>query len=156
MRHRKVGRKLGRTKSHRELMLRNLVTSLLKTESVRTTEARAKEARKLAERVITWAKKGDVHSRRMAARYVKDGDVLKAVFHSTGPRFASRLGGYTRIIKLERRRGDGAPVVILELTEKSVKVEEEKAARKAKKEAKKEADRRAEKKGEGDLPEARG
>jgi large subunit ribosomal protein L17 len=156
MRHRRVGRKLGRTKSHRELMLRNLVTSLLKFESVRTTEARAKEARKLAERVITWAKKGDLHSRRMASRYVKDDKVLKAVFEVTGPRFASRAGGYTRIIKLERRHGDGAPVVILELTEKSAKVEEEKAARKAKKEAKKEAGRKPEQKGEGDLPEARG
>ena len=156
MRHRKVGRKLGRTKTHRELMLRNLVTSLLKTESVRTTDTRAKEARKLAERVITWAKKGDLHSRRMAARYVKDGDVLKAVFETTGPRFASRPGGYTRIIKLDRRRGDAAPVVILELTEKSAKIEEEKAARKAKKHAKKQGERKPEAKGEGDLPEARG
>ena len=71
MRHRRVGRKLGRKKPHRELMLRNLVTSLLKTESVRTTETRAKEARKLAERVITWAKKGDLHSR-------EDGGALRA------------------------------------------------------------------------------
>jgi large subunit ribosomal protein L17 len=156
MRHRKVGRKLGRTKEHRELMLSNLVTSLLKIESVRTTEARAKEARKLAERIITWAKKGDLHSRRLAGRYIRDAAVLKAVFDATGPRFASRAGGYTRIIKLERRRGDAAPVVILELTEKSAKVEEEKAARKAKKQAKKEADRKPEQKGEGDLPEARG
>jgi large subunit ribosomal protein L17 len=137
-------------------MLRNLVTSLLKSESVRTTEARAKEARTLAEKVITWAKKGDLHSRRLAARYVRDKEVLKAAFDSTGPRFASRAGGYTRIVKVTRRHGDGAPVVILELTEKSAKVEEEKAARKAKKHAKKEVERKPEAKGEGDLPEARG
>jgi large subunit ribosomal protein L17 len=123
---------------------------------VRTTDTRAKEARKLAEKIITWAKKGDLHSRRLAARYVKDNGVLKAVFESTGPRFASRPGGYTRIVKLARRHGDGAPVVILELTEKSEKIVEEKAARKAKKQAKKEAERKPQAKGEGDLPEARG
>lgn len=156
MRHRKVGRKLGMKKEHREAMLRNLVTSLLKTESVRTTDTRAKEARKLVEKVITWAKKGDLHSRRLAARYVRDNDVLKAVFESTGPRFASRVGGYTRIVKVTRRHGDGAPVVILELTEKSTKIAEDKAARKAKKHAKKEGERKPEVKGEGNLPEARG
>jgi large subunit ribosomal protein L17 len=143
-------------REHRHLMLRNLVTSVLKLESVRTTEARAKEARKLVERVITWAKKGDLHSRRMAARYVRDNKVLKAVFETTGPRFAARPGGYTRIVKVTRRQGDGAPVVILELTEKSAKIDEEKAARRAKKEAKKEGERKPEAKGEGDLPEARG
>jgi large subunit ribosomal protein L17 len=142
-------------KEHREMMLRNLVTSVLKVESVRTTDTRAKEARKLVEKVITWAKKGDLHSRRMAARYVMDGAVLKEVFASTGPRFANRAGGYTRIVKLGRRHGDAAPVVILELTEKSAKAEEEKAARKAKKEAKMDAERKAREKGEGDLPEAR-
>ena len=155
MRHRRVGRKLGRKKPHREMMLRNLVTSLFKIESVRTTEARAKEARKLAERIITWAKKGDLHSRRMAFRYVRDAEALKHLFEAIGPRFKARAGGYTRIMKLSRRHGDAAPVVILELTEKSVKVEEEKAARKAKKEAQKEAKLKEEKKGETDLPEAR-
>ena len=155
MRHRRVGRKLGRTKPHREMMLRNLVSSLFKIESVRTTEARAKEARKLAERLVTWAKKGDLHARRMAFRYVRDDEALKNLFDTLGPRFATRAGGYTRIMKLERRRGDGAPVVILELVEKSAKVEEEKAARKAKKEAKKVTEKKEEGKGT-DLPEARG
>jgi large subunit ribosomal protein L17 len=154
MRHRRVGRKLGRKKPHREMMLRNLVTSLFKLESVRTTEARAKEARKLAERIITWAKKGDLHARRMAFRYVKDAEALKSLFEAIGPRFASRAGGYTRIMKLERRHGDAAPVVILELTEKGAKVEEEKAARKAKKEAKKAAKLKEQEK-PPDLPEAR-
>ena len=155
MRHRRVGRKLGRKKPHREMMYRNMVTSLFKLESVRTTEARAKEVRKLAERIITWAKKGDLHARRMAFRYVKDAEALKNLFEAIGPRFASRAGGYTRIMKLERRQGDGAPVVILELTEKSAKVEEEKLARKAKKEAKRVAKLKEQEKGETDLPEAR-
>jgi len=138
------------------MMLRNLVTSVFKAESVRTTEARAKEARKLVEKIITWAKRGDLHARRLAGRYVMDDAVLKDVFATTGPRFANRAGGYTRIVKLERRHGDGAPVVILELTEKSAKIEEEKAARKAKKEAKKETERKPEAKGPEPLPEARG
>lgn len=136
-------------------MLRNLATSVLSIESVRTTEARAKEARKLVEKIITWAKKGDLHARRMAARYVMDEAVLKEVFASTGPRFANRAGGYTRIVKLERRHGDAAPIVILELVEKSAKIEEEKAARKAKKQAKRETEKKPEVKGEA-LPEARG
>ncbi|MFH1221144.1 MAG: 50S ribosomal protein L17 [Candidatus Eisenbacteria bacterium] len=156
MRHRRVGRKLGRKKPHREMMLRNMVTSLFKVESIRTTEARAKEARKLAERIITWAKKGDLHSRRMAFRYVRDDGALKHLFETIGPRFKARAGGYTRIMKLARRHGDAAPVVILELTEKSEKVEEAKAARKAKKQADKEAKSKEREKGETNLPEARG
>jgi large subunit ribosomal protein L17 len=137
-------------------MLRNLVTSLFLTESVRTTETRAKEARKLAERLVTWAKKGDLHARRMAFRYVRDDEALKHLFETVGPRFATRAGGYTRIMKLARRHGDGAPVVILELVEKSAKIEEEKAARKAKKEAKVEARKQEAAKKPPDLPEARG
>lgn len=137
MRHRQKGRKLGRTKSHRELMLRNLVASLFSNESVRTTEAKAKEARKLAERMVSFAKRGDLHARRQVLRYVKDQDVVKKLFDSIAPRFESRDGGYTRIIKLARRQGDGAPLAILELTEKSKEAEEKeekrvtRAARKA-------------------------
>ena len=139
MRHREKGRKLGRKKSHREMMLRNLVAALFQRESIRTTEARAKEGRKLAEKILTWAKRGDLHSRRLALRYIPDAGMIRRLFDEIAPRFENRNGGYTRIIKLARRRGDAAPIVILELTEKSEKVEEEKAARKAKKEAKKEA-----------------
>jgi large subunit ribosomal protein L17 len=144
MRHREKGRKLGRKKSHRELMLRNLVTSLFENESIRTTEARAKEARRLAEKVVTWGKRGDLHARRLALRYVTRAAVVKKIFDTIAPRFEGRDGGYTRIIKLNQRRGDAASVVILELTEKGKQVEEEKAARKAKKEAKREAKRKAE------------
>jgi large subunit ribosomal protein L17 len=144
MRHRQKGRKLGRTKSHREMMLRNMVASLFENESIRTTEAKAKEARKLAEKLLTWGKRGDLHSRRLALRYISDAELIKKVFESIAPRFENRAGGYTRILRLDQRRGDAASMVILELTEKSKEVEEEKAARKAKKEAKKEAKRKAE------------
>jgi large subunit ribosomal protein L17 len=144
MRHRHKGRKLGRTKSHRDLMLRNMVTSLFENESIRTTEARAKEARRLAERVVTWGKKGDLHARRMILGYIRDSAVVKKIVDTIAPRFEGRDGGYTRIVKIERRRGDAAPVVLLELTEKSKEIEDEKAARKARKDARREARRKAE------------
>jgi large subunit ribosomal protein L17 len=143
MRHRVRGRKLGRKKSHKEQMLRNMVISLFQHESIRTTDAKAKEARRLAEKLLTWGKRGDLHSRRMVLRYVASAEVVRKIFEDIAPRFGSRNGGYTRIVKLEVRRGDAAPVVLLELTEKSKELEEEKAARKAKKEARKEAKRKA-------------
>jgi len=126
------------------MMLRNMVASLFENESIKTTEAKAKEARKLAEKLLTWGKRGDLHSRRLALRYISDAELVKKVFESIAPRFEDRAGGYTRIIKLNQRRGDAALMVILELTEKGKEVEEEKAARKAKKEAKKEAKLKAE------------
>jgi large subunit ribosomal protein L17 len=144
MRHRHKGRKLGRTKSHRDLMLRNMMASLFESESIRTTEAKAKEARRLADKLVTWGKRGDLHARRLVLRYVSKAGLVKKIFEEVAPRFGGRNGGYTRIIKLDHRRGDAAPMVILELTEKSKELEEEKAARKAKKEAKKEAQRKAE------------
>jgi large subunit ribosomal protein L17 len=144
MRHRVRGRKLGRKKSHKEQMLRNMVVSLFRHESIRTTEAKAKEARRLAEKLLTWGKRGDLHSRRLALRYLASAEMVKKVFDEIAPRFEGRDGGYTRIVKLEARRGDAAEVVLLELTEKSKELEEEKAARKAKKEARKEAKRKAE------------
>ena len=144
MRHRVKGRKLGRKKSHREQMLRNMAISLFQHESIRTTEAKAKEARRLVEKLLTWGKRGDLHSRRLALRYLSSAEIVKKVFDEIAPRFEGRDGGYTRIVKVEIRRGDAAPVVLLELTEKSEKVEEEKATRKAKKEARKEAKRKAE------------
>ncbi len=127
MRHRQKGRKLGRKKGHRELMLRNLVTSLFDNESVRTTEAKAKEARRLAERMVTFAKRGDLHARRQVLKHINDQDVVKKLFDSIAPRFEGRAGGYTRIIKIARRHGDAAPVAILELTEKSKEAEEKEA-----------------------------
>jgi len=136
MRHRQKGRKLGRKKSHRELMLRNLVVSLFVNESVRTTLAKAKEARRLAEKLLTWGKRGDLHARRLALQHVSDATVVKKIFDVLAPRFEGKSGGYTRIVKLGPRRGDNAPMAILELTEKTKEVQEAKAARRAKKEAK--------------------
>ncbi len=137
MRHRRTVKKLGRKKSHKELMIRNLVAALLKNEAVRTTEAKAKEARRLAEKLITWGKKGDLHSRRLAFARIRDAEVVKKVFDVLAPKFEKRNGGYTRIIKLENRRGDNAPMVLLELTEKTEQAAAEKESRKSKREAKK-------------------
>ncbi|WP_337290930.1 50S ribosomal protein L17 [Candidatus Methylomirabilis sp.] len=117
MRHRKAGRKLGRTTAHREMLLRNLLTSLFHYEKIVTTEAKAKELRKLADKVVTLAKRGDLHARRQAAEVVLDEDVLKKLFDSIGSRFKDRNGGYTRMTKLEYRMGDGAPLAAMELVE---------------------------------------
>jgi large subunit ribosomal protein L17 len=117
MRHRKAGRKLGRTTAHREMLLRNLLTSLFRYEKIVTTEAKAKELRKLADKVITLAKRGDLHARRQAAEVVQDEDVLKKLFDSIGSRYKDRNGGYTRLTKLEYRMGDGAPLAAIELAE---------------------------------------
>lgn len=115
MRHRKSGRKLGRTTAHREMLLRNLVTSLFLYEKIVTTEAKAKELRKLAERMITLAKRQDLHARRQASEVVADEKVLKKLFDSIGGRYRDRNGGYTRITKLDYRMGDGAPLAAIEL-----------------------------------------
>ncbi len=99
-------------------MLRNMVTSLLAGERITTTETRAKEARRFTDRMITFAKKGDLNSRRQAARFINDPKVLQKLFAEIGPRYAERNGGYTRIMKLgTRRKGDDAPQAILELVE---------------------------------------
>jgi large subunit ribosomal protein L17 len=115
MRHRKANPKLGRTTAHRKAMIRNMVTSLLREERVETTVPKAKEARRIAERVITIAKGGSLHHRRLAARVVHDKGVLKRLFEVVAPRYATRPGGYTRILKTGYRAGDNAPLSILEL-----------------------------------------
>ncbi len=114
MRHGKSGRKLGRTSSHRNAMLRNMVTSFLRHEKVTTTDARAKELRKLAEKMITLGKRGDVHARRQALAVIRDGDVVKKVFSELAERYRDRTGGYTRIMKAGYRAGDSAPVSMIE------------------------------------------
>lgn len=108
-------RKLGRPTGHRNLMLRNLVTSLLKNGRIETTETRAKETRKLAEKMITLAKRGDLHARRQVLAYMLDETAVKNLFDEVAPKYQERNGGYTRILKLGPRRGDAAPMVILEL-----------------------------------------
>lgn len=108
-------RKLGRPTDHRLAMLRNLVTSLLREGRIKTTNTRAKEARRLAEKMITLAKKGDLHSRRQVMAFVYDETVVKQLFEETAPKYKERNGGYTRILKLGPRRGDAAEMVIIEL-----------------------------------------
>ena len=114
MYHGKAGTKLGRTSSHREAMFRNMVTSIIKHESIRTTDTMAKEVRKLADRMITLGKKGDLHARRQALSIVRDKDMVGKLFGELTERFRNRAGGYTRIVKVGYRFGDNAPVSILE------------------------------------------
>ncbi|WP_026477625.1 50S ribosomal protein L17 [Alkaliphilus transvaalensis] len=108
-------RKLGRESAHRNLMLRNLVTSLLKNGRIQTTEARAKETRRLAEKMITLGKRGDLHARRQVLSFVTEETVVKNLFEEIAPKYQDKNGGYTRIMKLGPRRGDAAEAVILEL-----------------------------------------
>jgi len=107
--------KLGLTTGHRKAMLRNLVTSLIKENRITTTETRAKEIKSIAEKMVTLAKKGDLAARRQALAYIYDEEVVKKLFDTVGPKYNDRQGGYTRIIKTLPRRGDAAPMVILEL-----------------------------------------
>ncbi|NPV44237.1 50S ribosomal protein L17 [Koleobacter methoxysyntrophicus] len=108
-------RKLGRDSGHRKAMLRNLVTSLLKNGKIVTTETRAKEIKRITEKMITLGKKGDLHARRQALSYILDETVVKNLFEQTAPKYAERNGGYTRIVKIGPRRGDGAPMAQIEL-----------------------------------------
>src|SRR6185436_353248 len=117
MRHRVAGRHLGRDTSHRLSLYRNLVTDLLRYERITTTEAKAKEIRPMAERIITLGRRGDLHARRQALRFVYDGHVVKKVFDEIAPRMASRPGGYLRITGLEPRKGDGAKMATIELVD---------------------------------------
>ena len=115
MRHQVAGRKLSRPTGHRMSILRTGVTDLLKNETIETTEAKAREIKRLAEKVITRGKKGSLHQRRLAAAFLTDGQVVEKLFNELGPRYESRPGGYTRMFKLSRRKGDAAPMAILEL-----------------------------------------
>ena len=115
MRHMKEGRKLRRTASHRKALLRNMVSSLFEFEKIETTDAKAKELRKVADKMITWGKRGDLHARRLTLRVISDKKVVHKLFSDIAPRFRERNGGYTRIIKTGRRKGDNAPLSIIEL-----------------------------------------
>ena len=115
MRHRKDHRKLSRTHSHRKALLRNLVTSLFIHERIETTVAKAKEARRLGERMITLAKRGDIPARRHVARFVHGDDVVRKLFDTVAPWYAERNGGYTRIVRIGRRLGDAGETALLEL-----------------------------------------
>jgi len=117
MRHCNSGKRLGRNTSHRKAMLRNMVTSLFEHEKISTTDARAKELRPMAEKLITLAKRGDLHARRLVTSVVRDRKVVGKLFEQIAPRFADRPGGYTRIIKLGNRLGDNAPLSLIALVE---------------------------------------
>ena len=115
MRHRKAGRRLGRTSSHREAMIRNMVTSLFEHERIVTTTPKAKEARKVADKMMTLAKRGDLHARRQALSFMQNGSVVAKLFDTLKNDYMDRNGGYTRIIRTGTRLGDAAPMAILEL-----------------------------------------
>ena len=108
-------RKLGRPTDHRKAMLRNLVTSVLRSGRIETTVTRAKETKRMTDKMITLAKRGDLHARRQAMAYVYDEDVVKMLFDELGPKYAERNGGYTRVLRVGPRRGDAAELAILEL-----------------------------------------
>ncbi len=108
-------RKLGRTTDHRKAMLRNQVTSLLRDGRIETTVAKAKETKRMADKMITLGKRGDLHARRQALAYIYDEDVVKKLFDEIAPNYADRNGGYTRVLRLGPRRGDGAEMAIVEL-----------------------------------------
>ena len=115
MRHLKAGRNLGRSPSHRSAMIRNMVTSLFKHEQMETTDARAKELRQVAERMITLAKRGDLHARRQALATIREKAIVHKLFDELKDRFMDRQGGYVRIVKKENRKGDGALISIVQL-----------------------------------------
>jgi large subunit ribosomal protein L17 len=144
MRHRRDHRQLSRTTEHRKALLRNLVTALFQYERIHTSVAKAKESRRLAERLITFAKRGDLAARRHVARFVYRETVAKKLFDTIAPWYAERPGGYTRIVRIGKRRvGDASEVVLLEL----LKSAEQKAKERKEREAREEAKIEAKKKG---------
>ena len=117
MRHRKAGRNLRRTSEQRLALLRSLASSLIERGAIETTEAKAKELRPFVEKLITKARTGTLHSRRLAGRHVQKREIADKLFQEIGPRFAKRAGGYTRILKTGHRKGDGADMARIELIE---------------------------------------
>jgi large subunit ribosomal protein L17 len=152
MRHLKAGRKLNRSGAHRRALFRNMVTSLLLHERVQTTDAKAKELRRWADRMVTLGKRGTLHARRQAMAFVRSRRVVKKLFEEIAPRFQSRPGGYTRVVKLASvRHGDAAPLAIVELTERGDRAVSE---AEKKRERKRRAAQRKEQAGGGPRPGA--
>jgi large subunit ribosomal protein L17 len=162
MRHRVAHRKLGRVTPHRKALLRNLATALFEKERIRTTLPKAKELRPYAEKLITLAKREDgrLHARRQAARHIQDPAVVKKLFDTIGARFATRPGGYTRILRLGTRQGDGAEMAYLELVgyeyKPAGKPEKGAAKKDAPRDEKKEEKKEAAAKGEAKKPKGKG
>jgi large subunit ribosomal protein L17 len=135
MKHRVVGRRLDRTTEHRTAMLRNLVTSLFRHERITTTTPKAKELKRFADKIVTLAKRGTPHSRRIANREVRDVEILNKLFGSIADRFKARPGGYTRLVRVGNRVGDNAELAVIELVDRTPaapEAGEEKGAKKAK------------------------
>jgi len=128
MRHNKSGKRLGRNSSHRKAMMRNMVTSLFAHEKITTTDIRAKELRKIADKMITLGKRGDLNARRQALQVIRDRKVVGKLFDLVAPRYKDRPGGYTRIIKLGQRAGDNAALSLIELVEEEFTAKPKKAA----------------------------
>ncbi len=118
MRHRKQGRKLNRTSSHRKAMFKNMAVSLITHEQIVTTLPKAKELRSIVDKLITLGKRGDLHARRQAASQMEDAAAVKKLFAVIGPRYAERPGGYTRVMKAGFRYGDNAPMAVIELVDR--------------------------------------
>ena len=118
MRHRNQGRKLNRTPTHRAALLSSLASALIKHEQIATTLPKAKELRRVADRLITLAKRGDLHARRLAFARVRDEAMVAKLFDTLGPRYADRPGGYTRVLKAGFRYGDAAPMAVIELVDR--------------------------------------
>lgn len=131
MKHARKGRELSRTAEHRKALMRNLVTELFRHERIETTVAKAKESRRLAERLITFAKRGDLHARRHVDRFVMSPEVTQKLFATIAPWYAERHGGYTRVIKTRHRLGDGGEMAFLELVKSDEQLAEEKKVREA-------------------------
>jgi large subunit ribosomal protein L17 len=121
MRHNVSGRKLNRTTSHRLAMFRNMVTSLLEHGRIYTTIPKAKDLRRFADAMITLGKRGDLHARRQALAFIREKEVVYKLFNELGPRYQTRPGGYTRIVKVGFRRGDAAPMCLIELVTEELK-----------------------------------
>jgi large subunit ribosomal protein L17 len=144
MRHAKTGRKFSRTASHRKAMFANLAASLIKHEQIATTLPKAKDLRPIVEKLVTLAKRGDLHARRQAIAQLRDLGMVKKLFETIGPRYKARAGGYTRVLKAGFRHGDSAPLAVIEF------VDRDKAAKGAEDRARHEAQQT----GEGALAEA--
>ena len=151
MRHGKAGKKFGRTSAHRKAMFRNMVTSLLSHERIITTEVKAKEIGRLTEKMITLGKRGDLHARRQAVAFIRSNEVIKRLFSVYADRYESRQGGYTRVLKLEPRPGDNAPMAIIELVDRPIAKPKEKDS-KSKEKAKTSTAKPKEKKTAGKEP----
>jgi len=138
MRHNKKGTHLGRTTSHKKALMRNMIISLFEHKSIKTTQAKAKETKRFAEKMITYAKKGSLHHRRLAFKFLQNKEAVKTLFDEIGPASAERAGGYTRIVKLGFRQGDAAAICLLELVDFTKVTQKKREDKKATSEAKKE------------------